>query len=103
MDDVNEISHLRKRIESLEAENGRLARALSEGTAASSGPAASSLVRSRLNAVQRQLEEMNLAYAAASERAESAEQTLGAITSSPSWRITRPLRALKRRLSRDTS
>lgn len=100
MDDVNEISRLRARIESLEAENGRLARALSEGTTAARGPASSSMVRVRLNEVQRQLDEVTAAYAASGERAESAEQALEAVTTSLSWRLTAPVRALKRRLRR---
>ncbi len=103
MDEVNEISQLRKRLESLEAENGRLTRALSEGATPARGPSQSSLVRARLNEVQVQLEEMQVAYAAASERAELAEQTLAAVTGSPSWRLTAPMRAIKRRLRRGAS
>ena len=103
MDNVSEISRLRDRIESLEAENGRLARALSEGTTAASGPAASSLLRVRLAEVERQLGEMTVAYTAAAERGGSAEQALREVTASPSWLITAPLRRLKRRLRRGAS
>jgi len=103
VDDVSEISRLRSRIESLEAENGRLARALSEGTTAAGGPGSSALVRVRLSEVERQLDEMTLAFSAATERGESAEQALREVTGSPSWRITGPLRGLKRRLRRGAS
>jgi chromosome segregation ATPase len=103
VDDLTELSRLRSRIESLEAENGRLARALSVGTTASRGAGAASLARARLADVERQLEEMTAAYAAASARAESAEQMLGDVTGSPSWQLTAPLRALKRRMRRGTS
>jgi hypothetical protein len=46
---------------------------------------------------------MNLAYLAATERAESVEHTLSLVTASPSWRLTAPLRALKRNLRRGKS
>jgi hypothetical protein len=103
LDDVNEIRRLRSRVESLEAENGRLARALSEHATEARGAAASSLARARLIEERRQLEEMTAAYAAAGARAESAERQLAAITSSPSWWITAPLRVLVRRLRRSSS
>lgn len=103
MGDVSEISDLRSRIESLEAENGRLARALSERTTAASGPAGSSLARVRLAEAERRLDETTVAFHSANQRAESAEQVLRDVVGSLSWRITAPLRGLKRRLRRTAS
>jgi hypothetical protein len=103
MDDMTEIERLRGRLEHLEAENARLARALSEGAAKHSGPANSSMVRARLDVVERQLTEYTEAYAAAAARAEAAENALDGVVSSPSWKITAPLRALKRRVRRQKS
>jgi hypothetical protein len=61
------------------------------------------MVRARLDVVERQLTEYTEAYADAAARAEAAENALDGVVSSPSWKITAPLRALKRRVRRQKS
>jgi hypothetical protein len=103
MDEVNEIARLRARIESLETENARLARLLNEGTSGPRGPARSALMRERLAELEAELTETLAAHADSSARAEYAEHVLEDVVNSPSWKLTAPLRALKRRVGRRRS
>ncbi|MFT4050200.1 MAG: hypothetical protein QM648_10270 [Solirubrobacterales bacterium] len=92
METLIEEARLRERIASLEAENARLARMLSDGGAVR-GPAASSLMQARLADTERELAEARASEAVL-------HQTIEDVRNSFSWQLTAPLRAFKKLFSR---
>lgn len=99
MDSVTDRQRLEERVASLEAENARLARMLTDG-AATRGAAASSLMHTRIAELERELAATRLEATEAGEREVRALEALKDVTESPSWQLTAPLRALKHALSR---
>lgn len=99
---VSEQQRLEQRIASLEEENARLARMLSDG-AATRGAAPSSLLHTRIAELERDLIAARAEATAAGEREVRALDALKDVTESPSWQLTAPLRAIKHALSRRRS
>lgn len=99
MDAVIDQQRLEQRIASLEEENARLARMLTDGVA-TRGAAASSLLHARVAELERELAESRAEAAEAGEREVRALEALNDVTDSPSWQLTAPLRAIKHALSR---
>ncbi|MBI5311025.1 MAG: hypothetical protein HZB14_08405 [Actinobacteria bacterium] len=97
-----DVERLERANRELWRENERLARAIAQQgiePAGRSGSGAASFLR-RMHVAEAELAETKQLLAEAERQRDRLRETIESVESSPSWRVTKPLRALKRAFAR---